>query len=132
MGRAATSLPVTNPRPQTLHIIEDDPAVRDALTLVLGGEGFAVRPWPDGERFLSAALVSPEDVLLLDLGLPGMNGVELARALRARGSSPRTIVLSGIRGPAFDQAVAAIGPVAAFRKPLAADRLSQAVRELAI
>lgn len=111
-----------------LHIVEDDAAVREALALVLEGEGYAVDSWADGERFLGQARIAPDDLLLLDLGLPGMSGAEVAKALRARGDRPRTIVLSGMRGIAFDQAVRVVAPAAALRKPLTPGMLGDALR----
>ena len=116
--------------PLTVHVVEDDPAVREALGLVLTGEGYAVREWPDGEQFLAEAALGPADLLLLDLQLPGLPGVGVAAALAARGKRLRTIVVSGQRGPAFDSAIEAIAPEAALRKPLRHDGLTSALRAL--
>lgn len=121
---------VENPRPPLLHIVEDDIAVRDALGLVLGGDGYRVFAWEDGERFLQEADVKDGDVLLLDLELPGISGAEVASRLTAQRKGVRIIVISGTRGKAFDSAVTAIAPVAALRKPLLPVILSDTVRQL--
>ncbi len=118
---------MSEPRLPSLHVVEDDAAVREALCLVLRGEGYEVHAWEDGERFLAEARCASTDLLLLDLGLPGITGAEVAAALARRGERLRTIVLSGLRGTAFDAAVAAIAPIAALRKPLARDSLSAAL-----
>jgi FixJ family two-component response regulator len=117
--------------PLTVHVVEDDPAVREALGLVLTGEGYTVCEWEDGESFLAEATLSPSDLLLLDLKLPGLPGAGVAAALAARGLRPKTVVLSGQRGPDFDHAVRAIAPDAALRKPLRHDGLTSTLRALA-
>lgn len=129
-GLGPNSPKVTDCSGLILHVVEDDAPVREALVLVLEGEGYAVRPWADGEQFLGEAQIAPQDLLLLDLELPGLGGAEVVQCLIARGQALRTVVLSGTRGRAFDRAVAAIAPVAALRKPLQPELLSTTLRRL--
>ena len=95
----------------TIHVVEDDDAVREAMGLVLGAEGYEIRSWPDGEAFLREAAIGARDLLLLDIDLPGLDGVAVANALRARGQKVRIVLLSGVRGAAFDRAVRSIRPL---------------------
>jgi len=66
-------------------LIEDDPAVREALELALTGHGHRVRAAESGERGLEVARTDPPDVVVLDVMLPGMDGFEVCRRLRATG-----------------------------------------------
>lgn len=64
-------------------IIEDDAAIREMLARRLVLRGHAVEQAPDGEHGLAMIRASAPDVVLLDHGLPGMSGWDVARALRA-------------------------------------------------
>jgi len=75
-------------------VVEDDAAIRDALSELLRRAGFEVRACADGVSVLPTVAATDPDVVLLDLGLPDVNGFELLRALRGV-SSVTVIVLSG-------------------------------------
>lgn len=77
-------------------IIEDDPASRDALRLLLQIEGHRVEIAEEGARGLAMAEALRPDVALIDIGLPGVSGYEVARRLRAteRGNRLRLIALT--------------------------------------
>jgi two-component system KDP operon response regulator KdpE len=63
-------------------IVDDEPQIRRALTLNLGARGYAVVEAPNGEAALAAAAAEHPDIVLLDLGLPGMDGTTVIEALR--------------------------------------------------
>ena len=84
--------PVASPGPLVL-IVEDDDTVRRVLTTSLAAEGHRVLEAPDGASALRMAAQYMPDVVLLDLGLPDIDGVEVARQLRAWSAVP-IIVLS--------------------------------------
>jgi len=113
-----------------VFVVEDDLAVREALVMLVEGQGWSCRAFESGERFLDIARPGQDDVLILDLDLPGMNGTDIAATLRARGVSPSIYVVSGLRNRAFEAGVASIKPVAAFRKPLDTQGLLDAVTVL--
>nr|WP_300145386.1 response regulator transcription factor [Propionicimonas sp.] len=69
-------------------LVEDDPGVADALALALTSLGHAVRTAPDGAAGLAALAGEPWDVLLLDVMLPGIDGFETARRVRAASLLP--------------------------------------------
>lgn len=69
-------------------LVEDDPGVADALALALTSLGHAVRTAPDGAAGLAALADEPWDVLLLDVMLPGIDGFETARRVRAASLLP--------------------------------------------
>ncbi len=69
-------------------VVDDDLALAEMLGIVLRGEGFAVSHVSDGERALAAFREVIPDVVLLDLMLPGMSGLEVCRAIRAESGVP--------------------------------------------
>jgi two-component system, OmpR family, response regulator MtrA len=69
-------------------VVDDDPALSEMLTIVLRGEGFDTAVVADGTRALPAVRELRPDVVLLDLMLPGMNGIDVCRAIRAESGVP--------------------------------------------
>ena len=69
-------------------VVEDEEAIADAIVYSLGAEGFAVEAVDDGEAALEAARGGQYDLLILDLMLPGLSGLEVCRRLRAESSVP--------------------------------------------
>ena len=82
-------------------IVEDEPAVRDALDYSLRGEGFDVDAAPDGEAGLRAAQAGEYDVVILDLMLPKMSGTEVCRRLRSESAVP--IIMLTAKGAELDR-----------------------------
>jgi two-component system, OmpR family, response regulator MprA len=73
-------------------VIEDDAEIADVLRRFLRQEGHEVRTAADGEEALDAAPEFVPDLVILDLGLPGIDGVEVCRRLRADGDVPILIL----------------------------------------
>lgn len=81
-------------------LIEDDPSVREGVELGLRRRGHEVRAAATGEAGLAAMAEFRPDLLLLDLMLPGMNGVQVCRRVRERSQLP--IIMLTARGDDFD------------------------------
>jgi two-component system OmpR family response regulator len=76
-------------------LVEDDAVLADGLARVLAGHGMAVDTLRSGsEADLALQRAQPADVLVLDIGLPGMDGFEVVRRLRARGSTLPVLLLT--------------------------------------
>jgi two-component system, OmpR family, response regulator MprA len=73
-------------------VVEDDAEIADVLRRFLRQEGHEVRTAVDGEEALPAASEFVPDLVILDLGLPGLDGVEVCRQLRAGGDVPILIL----------------------------------------
>ena len=73
---------------ERILIVEDEEAIADALTFTLRSEGFDVDAVADGETALEAARRHAYDVMILDLMLPGISGVEVCRRVRAESALP--------------------------------------------
>lgn len=85
-------------------IVDDEPQLVRALQITLGAHGYSVRAARDAGGALRAAASRPPDLILLDLGLPDQDGMEVIRGLRGWCSAP-VIVLSG-RGEAVTKVAA--------------------------
>lgn len=78
----------------TVHIVDDDDAIRDSLSLLLGAAGFEVATYPSAEAFLSATTQGPGCVLI-DVRMPGMGGLELQEELARQGRRIPVILMTG-------------------------------------
>ncbi|MHB1084861.1 MAG: response regulator transcription factor [Thiobacillus sp.] len=80
---------------QTVFIVDDDEAMRDALSQLLESAGLRVEIHADGIEFLAAHTVDRPGCLLLDMAMPGMTGLEVQAALKARGLAIPIVFLTG-------------------------------------
>jgi two-component system, OmpR family, KDP operon response regulator KdpE len=80
--------------PLRILVVDDEPAIRRYLKTSLSVQGYTVIEAGDGSSALATLKREPADVLVLDLGLPGMDGFEVIRTLREAGSTLPIIVLS--------------------------------------
>ena len=79
---------------QKIMIIEDDQTIRDELSLILGNEGYSVIPITDFTEITRQIKEYMPDLILLDLGLPGRDGLTLCADIRKTSSLPVIIVTS--------------------------------------
>ncbi len=70
------------PRPRTLLLIEDDETMREAMRRIFETEGFKVLSAADGTQLAHVLSDAPIDMIILDVGLPWINGYELAQLLK--------------------------------------------------
>ncbi|MEO8511259.1 MAG: response regulator transcription factor [Chloroflexota bacterium] len=85
-------------------VVEDDPTLRQALAFNLGREGYEVTAVGDGERALEIARGGTIDLVLLDVMLPGMSGIEVLRVLRRESVATPVIIVSA-KGDEIDRVV---------------------------
>jgi DNA-binding response OmpR family regulator len=81
-------------RPVVL-VVDDESVIADTLTEILNRSGFAAIPAYDGEGALESALLMPPELLISDVVLPGMSGIDLAIALKRIYPDCRIILFSG-------------------------------------
>ncbi|MFE0677023.1 response regulator transcription factor [Streptomyces sp. NPDC058867] len=82
--------------PQTVLLAEDDRAIRHALERALTLEGYRVTAVADGVEALAQAHTSPPDVLVLDVMMPGIDGLQVCRVLRAEGDRTPILMLTAL------------------------------------
>jgi|1186.fasta_scaffold151043_2 DNA-binding response OmpR family regulator len=78
-------------------LVEDEPAIAEVVSFALVGDGYAVDAVGDGERALAAALTGDYDLVVLDIVLPRLSGLEVCRRLRAASTVP-IIMLTALGG----------------------------------
>ncbi|MDT0411764.1 MULTISPECIES: response regulator transcription factor [Streptomyces] len=81
-------------RQQRILVVDDEPAVREALRRSLVFEGYGVEVAADGHEALRKAAATPPDLVVLDIQMPGMDGLTAARRLRATGSTVPVLMLT--------------------------------------
>ena len=90
----AAAPPHIRPDPHVL-VVEDEPRLRELLLRALAGWGFDAQAVRSGEEALRSADARPPEVVVLDLNLPGIDGLDLLRRLRERWPRVQAIVLTG-------------------------------------
>ncbi len=117
-------------RDAVVHLIDDDAAVRDSLTLLLEQEDFVVEAFASAEAFLTSehSQSRRRSCCVVDIRMPGMDGMTLHAELARRGNVPPVIILTG-HGD-IPQSVRAIkaGALDFLTKPVAAATLLESVR----
>ena len=112
-----------------VFIVEDDPSVRDALGLLLSMEGHPVTLFADAESFLKAYRPTWRGCLLIDIRMPGMNGLELQRKLQDSGCKIPVIVMTAHGDVESSRAAFRARAVDFLEKPIDHDKLLNAINE---
>ncbi|CAA0102866.1 Transcriptional regulatory protein FixJ [Halioglobus japonicus] len=81
---------------QSVYIVEDDEVIRNILRKILEQENIPVKTYASAEQFLLEYSAANAGCLLLDIKMPGMNGLELHRVVTALGNSSPVIFLTGV------------------------------------
>ena len=76
------------PMPRTILVADDDAHIRQLLMFALGKEGLDAIEAADGEAALAIAMAEQPDLIVLDINMPRLDGLEVCRRLRAAGSMP--------------------------------------------
>ena len=113
---------------EQILVVDDDVMARELLVRFLSLRGYRVRAAKDGREALQLVEASAPDLVILDLVMPEMNGVELLRALAARDYAGRTIILSGHQNDPLLADAWALGPQEALDKPIDLERALMAVQ----
>ncbi len=118
------------PEPASVVIVEDDRSVREMLAAVLGHEGYRVVAHEDGDGVAEDPAALQADVVVLDIGLPGIDGIEVCRQLRASGRGGSILMLTA-RGDVRERVRGLdAGADDYLPKPFALDELLARVRAL--
>jgi len=111
-------------------VVDDEPAVRQALQRALTFEGYDVRTAADGHAALDALLTDPADAILLDVAMPGVDGLEVCRRLRAAGDRTPILMLTARHATADRVAGLDAGADDYLVKPFALEELLARLRAL--
>lgn len=84
-----------------IYCVEDDTGIRELMLYTLRMSGFEVKGFEDGHTMLAALSVQEPELILLDIMLPGMDGMEILRQLRLRSNIP--VILATAKGTEYDR-----------------------------
>ena len=114
-----------------ISIVDDDQSVREATTSLLKSNGFRAEVFSSAEDFLASRYLDETKCLILDVQMPGMNGLELVRAMQARTPALRSFLLTGHVGD-LDAALGQRdlkGRFTLLRKPIRPSQLARVLAE---
>jgi len=104
-------------------IVDDDDVLRNRLGLAIRARGYDVKTAADGDEALALAAASCPDMAVIDLKMPGMNGLELLTRLREQCATTRIVVLTGFGSIANAIAAIRAGAVNYVTKPADASEI---------
>jgi len=112
----------------TVFIVDDEPAVLKSLARLLHSAGLAVETFPSSQDFLNHHIPNTPGCLVLDVSMPGLNGLELQKTLAAKGSAVPIIFLTGHGDIPMSVQAMKRGAADFLTKPVDDDDLLKAVR----
>jgi len=107
---------LTSPAARIL-VIDDNPQVVDLLGVCLRQEGYGVLGALTSDEGLKLAILSRPELVLLDIGLPGTNGIELLKRIRSLSPTTRVIMVTGNSDPVLARETLELGALAYIDKP---------------
>ncbi len=114
---------------ETVLVVDDDPDVRQIMSSVLSDLGYRVREAANGEAALDILKDYRPDLLVVDFGMPGTNGAEVAASARQRNNGLRILFVSGYSNTSAIEN--AVGKTALLHKPFRPAEFASAVAVLA-
>jgi DNA-binding response OmpR family regulator len=111
-----------------IYIVDDDEDIRDSLAMLVQSAGFRAKVFASGEDILAYAGRLAQGCLLLDVCLPGQDGVQVLRALQQQGVTLPVIFMSGHPGVVADVRRGVPGEIAVLQKPMRDAALFAAIR----
>jgi len=114
--------------PLRILIVDDEPPIRRFLRTALAAQDYRVEEAPDGEAALEFLKRNPVDLMVLDLGLPGMDGLDVVRRLRQEGNPLPIVILSSRDDEAGKVAALDLGADDYVSKPFGVEELSARIR----
>lgn len=108
-------------------VVEDDRSMLESLEGLLGAAGYKVLVYLSGEEFLSSGRLQDVNCLITDIGLPGMDGIELLRLARYSRADLVAIAITARQEPHLLNAALEAGALHVFLKPLESSDLLMAI-----
>jgi two-component system, LuxR family, response regulator FixJ len=114
--------------PAEVCLVDDDPSVLRSMQFLLASDGIAVRAFNEPAEFLVYAASNPVSVVVTDIWMKGVTGLEILARMCALSPRPRVIVITARDDVAARATAMAIGPVAFFIKPFGDEQFLAAVQ----
>ena len=119
----------TDSSPREVCLLDDDASVLRSMQYLLASDGILVRAFNKPEEFLEYAAVHPVPVVVTDIWMPGVTGLEILARTCAISPRPRVIVITARDDLAARATAMAIGPAAFFIKPFNDEQFLAAVHD---
>jgi two-component system, chemotaxis family, CheB/CheR fusion protein len=123
----AAAAPAEQPGRPVVSVVDDDPSIRDAIRMLLEASSYDAETFGTCEAFLARARPERSACLLVDVGMPGINGLELLERLKAAGSEIPVIVITGRHEVQLAVQAMKTGAVDFLEKPVSGERLLEAL-----
>jgi len=127
-GGAPRAAPVAAGDGDFILVVDDEPQIRDLLKRFLTLRGYKVRVASDGQQALTMVEQQAPQLIVLDVYMPGINGVEVLRQLRRRKFTGGVILLTGSQDDKLLQEALDLGSVDVMGKPVDLERLALAIQ----
>lgn len=114
---------------RVVHLVDDDAAVRRGVSFMLKVLGFQVRTYETGDEFLKSAKDLEHGCILLDIRMPGMDGLEVQKVLQREGVALPVVIMTGHGDIALAIEAMKAGAVDFMEKPLEREALVRALEE---
>ena len=114
--------------PQSILIVDDEAGIRDSLSSILTEEGYAVESVSSGEECLARLAKDRIDLVLLDIWLPQMDGIETLERMRRDGHFPMVVMISGHGNIETAVRATKLGAFDFVEKPLSLEKTMQSVK----
>ena len=117
--------------PKTILVVEDNPDAREMVSFILAAEGFSVITAEDGQAALELVKHQPPDLIITDIQMPNVDGIEMIKRLRQQFKSHNVpiVVMSAFGSGATQDAIDA-GANRSAPKPMQVDYLIKLVKQL--
>ena len=99
-------------------IIDDDPSIRETLSYFLLSQGFHAESVKDGDTALKTLQQSPFDLLIVDVDMPRMNGIELLKCLKEKNINTPPIIITGLISDMIHKEANKLKVLEVMEKPL--------------
>jgi len=120
---------MSNSEQRMIHLVDDDPAVRRSVGFMLKTSGYGVQSYESGTELLKNAGQLEEGCILLDIRMPGMDGLEVQQALQEKGIGLPVIIMTGHGDVGLAVRAMKAGAVDFIEKPFEKEALIAAIDE---
>ena len=112
----------------SILVVDDEPQIRDLLRKFLSARGYQVRVAADGQQALALVDQKSPDIIVLDVNMPGMNGIEVLKRLRAKNYAGGVMFLTSSQDEMLLQEGLELGSVDILGKPVDLERLELTIQ----
>jgi len=111
-----------------IFIVDDDMSIRKAYKNLLLSNDLECRSFGTAEEFLAHTKLNTTDVIILDIKMPGMSGIDLLKELELRNTKAKIIIVSAFMDNSIQQQARDYGVVAVLRKPVDGEALIDLIK----